>query len=226
MSDDSAKVAQLTTELAAEKAKTAQLESLVAALKKAAASGSSSVAEENVKLKGDIEAISAASTRSEKLLFSMSRERKTAKSGQRTRSSMTLKRQAVRHAEVAIVKDEVVRWLNDLLKPNPAVTTAGLFEELSTGIVLCKLILKIKPSVPLGRIHEKATLGTFYAHENVKSFLKGCDLLGMAKHDQFETQSLVGAEKNARAIVHCLLSLARLATFYGVGRFYPSAFLH
>jgi len=66
------------------------------------------------------------------------------------------------------------------------------------------------------KVHENAISGSFFAHDNVKNFLKACVSLGVSEHVLFESGALVSAEKNQRAVVHCILALAKVATKYGI----------
>jgi hypothetical protein len=96
------------------------------------------------------------------------------------------------------------------------MTKENLLDTLSSGVLLCKLILRIDPKTAMPKIHESATAGSFFAHDNVKNFLKACVTLGVSEHVLFESAALVTAEKNQRAVVHCILALAKVATKYGI----------
>lgn len=181
----------------------------------AAAEESKKLIEENVKLKAEINKMSATKSKNDKLLFSMGREHAAVASRvqKKAASSVTMKRMQFRANEVKILLEEVVRWLNGLVTlPNP-MTTANVMTVLETGSVLCTLIRRIKPAMTtaLGKVHEKAPAGSFFAHDNVKAFLTVCTTMGVPAHAIFETNDLVGTPKNVRGVVHCILALAKVA---------------
>jgi hypothetical protein len=65
------------------------------------------------------------------------------------------------------------------------------------------------------RVHENATGGSFFAHENVHAFLKACSHLGVPPFSLFDSSALTGVTKDTRAVVHTLLRLAKAAMALG-----------
>ncbi len=176
--------------------------------------------EENVRLKSEVKKLSETKQKNTALLFSMGREHAsaTARLAKKASVSVTMKRLQYRAHEVQILQDELVRWLNGLLSGSAGggvlatpLTTQTLLDTLSTGSVLCGLIKRINPKYALGKVHEKAPPGSFFCHDNVKAFLGACTAMGVPAHALFETNDLVGSTKNTRAVVHCILSLAKAA---------------
>ena len=76
-----------------------------------------------------------------------------------------------------------------------------------------RLVQKISPDVTksMGRVHDNAKPGSFFSHENVQAFLRASTLLGVLPHSLFESNALVAAQKDVRAVVLCILSLARVS---------------
>jgi uncharacterized protein YdeI (YjbR/CyaY-like superfamily) len=195
--DPYVKIADLEKDLAQALARIKELEDLLAGLKSVSTSKDipaemTKLVEENVKLKAELSRISSQTKKHEKILFSMTRNNATTKKGF---GAYTLKRNQLRSAEVWILTEEVVRWLNPIL--NLSMTKENLLDTLSSGVLLCKLILRIDPKTAMPKIHESATAGSFFAHDNVKNFLKACVTLGVSEHVLFESAALVTAEKKS-----------------------------
>jgi len=213
--DPYVRIADLEKDLAQALARVKELEELLSGFKSSSNAKDipaemAKLVEENVKLKAELSRISSQGKKNEKILFSMTRNNATKKGF----GSYTLKRNQLRSAEAWILTEEVVRWLNPIL--NLTMTKENLLDTLSSGVLLCKLIQRIDPKLPMPKIHESATAGSFFAHDNVKNFLKACVSLGVSEHVLFDSGALVSAEKNQRAVVHCILALAKVATKYGI----------
>jgi hypothetical protein len=114
--------------------------------------------------------------------------------------------------EVKILQDEVVRWLNGLLQPAAPLTTANFLDALSTGVLLCQLLRRLHASLAAAikdkKVHEKAAAGSFFAHDNVQVFLNAVASVGVPAHGLFETNDLVGVNKNPRSPSSPLLESA------------------
>jgi hypothetical protein len=106
------------------------------------------------------------------------------------------------------LEEQAQRWIE-------AVTgekfPADFQTSLKDGIILCNLVNKIRPGIvpQIGR--QKAP---FVYMENIGRFLKACDALGVAKHDQFMTVDLYEA-KNMNQVVTCIHALGRQAKKLG-----------
>jgi len=213
--DPYVKISELEKDLAQALARVKELEDLLSGMKSASSAKDvpaemAKLVEENVKLKAELSRISSQGKKHEKILFSMTRSNATKKGF----GAYTLKRNQLRSDEAWILTEEVVRWLNPIL--NLSMTKENLLDTLSSGVLLCKLIIRIDPKLSMPKIHENAISGSFFAHDNVKNFLKACVSLGVSQHVLFESGALVSAEKNQRAVVHCILALAKVATKYGI----------
>jgi len=69
----------------------------------------------------------------------------------------------------------------------------------------------------MGKIHtEKTQTGHFFALDNVRNFLMACQTLGVPKHALFESSAVVGPDYDSRSVVHGILSLAKVATKFGI----------
>jgi len=80
-----------------------------------------------------------------------------------------------------------------------------LQEELKSGVVLCKMMLAVNPgSIPA----PKTSKMPFIQMENIASYLNGCQAMGLAVPDQFQTVDLFEG-KNMGAVVQNLEAFAR-----------------
>jgi len=196
--DPYVRIADLEKDLAQALARVKELEELLSGFKSSSNAKDipaemAKLVEENVKLKAELSRISSQGKKNEKILFSMTRNNATKKGF----GSYTLKRNQLRSAEAWILTEEVVRWLNPIL--NLTMTKENLLDTLSSGVLLCKLIQRIDPKLPMPKIHESATAGSFFAHDNVKNFLKACVSLGVSEHVLFDSGALVSAEKKSKS---------------------------
>jgi hypothetical protein len=149
--------------------------------------------------------------------------------------STTMKRITFRQEEVRVLKEEVTLWISRVLAIS--LNNDSLLDELSDGIVLCRLVIKVSPDVvkTMGRVHENAKPGSFFSHENVQSFLKvgsslclqtrlhslcrqACTQLGVVPYALFESNALIAAQKDTRAVVLCVLALARVSVWFAFHR--------
>ncbi|BFZ15246.1 hypothetical protein BsWGS_18285 [Bradybaena similaris] len=83
---------------------------------------------------------------------------------------------------------------------------------LKDGVILCKLINKIKPGI----INKKLNTSKmpFLQMENVSNFLEACDKLGISKTDQFQTVDLYD-KVNMVQVVNCIYAMGRKAPKVG-----------
>ncbi|BFZ15253.1 hypothetical protein BsWGS_18292 [Bradybaena similaris] len=83
---------------------------------------------------------------------------------------------------------------------------------LKDGVILCKLINKIKPGI----INKKLNTSKmpFLQMENVSNFLEACDKLGISKTDQFQTVDLYD-KVNMVQVVNCIYAIGRKAPKVG-----------
>jgi hypothetical protein len=107
-------------------------------------------------------------------------------------------------------------------------TITDLHQSLKDGVILCKLVNKIRPntirkinppkSAFMMMVRLPRTAGAFALvlilclslKENIGSFLKSCQAFGINKVDQFMTVDLFEA-KNMNQVIHCIHALARAA---------------
>jgi len=87
---------------------------------------------------------------------------------------------------------------------------------LKSGVILCKLVNKLKPKTIKG-INHKAKM-PFHCMENITKFLNGCRALGIPEHSMFSTVDLYEA-KNMTAVLLTLDNLLRQVS----GRTEPTA---
>jgi len=142
------------------------------------------------------------------MLFTMSRGQ-SKKMGQ-----FTLKRQQNRSEEVRVLLEEVALWLNKTLDLNLPIG-AAMLDELMSGVILCNLMKRIKSDMNIGKVRENAAPGSFYAHDNIQAFLKGCAQLGVPTFLLFDSSALL-SKRDIRVVVYCILRLAKIATQYGI----------
>ncbi|CAG5120642.1 unnamed protein product [Candidula unifasciata] len=83
---------------------------------------------------------------------------------------------------------------------------------LKNGVILCKLINKIKPGI----MNKKLNTSTmpFLQMENVSNFLEACEKLGISKTDLFQTVDLYD-KINMVQVVNCIYALGRKAPKVG-----------
>ncbi|XXQ36119.1 Calponin-homology (CH) domain-containing protein [Plasmodiophora brassicae] len=84
---------------------------------------------------------------------------------------------------------------------------AGFQESLKSGVILCKLLNRIKPGT-VSRINTQSM--PFMQRENISYFLNGCRDLGMRNTDLFDTQDLY-ENKNIVHVIDSVFSLAAVA---------------
>ena len=95
------------------------------------------------------------------------------------------------------------RWLHAVLGD----ACDDLYESLKSGVQLCTLLNKIRPAT-IKKINKTSI--AFMQMENIKNYLDGCKLLGMADRDLFVTVDLY-ERKNIPQVAHSVLELGKLA---------------
>ena len=83
-----------------------------------------------------------------------------------------------------------------------------LFDALQTGVLLCQLALAIDTSLSL-RYKQGAQVGSFFARDNINSFLNVAEQWGVLRSQLFEVDDLV-LRKNDRGVVNSLLDITRV----------------
>eukprot|EP00343_Euplotes_focardii_P006787 CAMPEP_0205823172 /NCGR_PEP_ID=MMETSP0206-20130828/15434_1 /ASSEMBLY_ACC=CAM_ASM_000279 /TAXON_ID=36767 /ORGANISM="Euplotes focardii, Strain TN1" /LENGTH=192 /DNA_ID=CAMNT_0053120103 /DNA_START=5 /DNA_END=583 /DNA_ORIENTATION=+ len=99
------------------------------------------------------------------------------------------------------LEDEVKQWIQGVT--GTAINDPE--EDLKSGIVLCDLLNKIKPST-VGKVNRGRM--PFLLMENINSFLLGCKALGVPDTDLFMTVDLFEG-KNMNQVVQCIHALGR-----------------
>lgn len=124
--------------------------------------------------------------------------------------------------------EDLAEWLTRILNVNVVVDT--FMDSLSNGVLLCKLAQLIqakavecqragnlKDNVPQRKIkcRENATPESFFARDNVATFLSWCRDLGLEDTCLFETDGLV-LKRSPQNVLVCIYELARLASRLGI----------
>lgn len=107
---------------------------------------------------------------------------------------------------VAQLARELRTWMEAILGES---VRGEFFTSLQDGRLLCELIQKIEPKFDLS-VHQNARSGSFYARDNVSSFVTACGKFGVPEVERFLPNDLIVRE-NLKAVVNCLLSLSRRA---------------
>ena len=120
-----------------------------------------------------------------------------------------------------IIKEDVCRWLSNLLKEK--INSETFWLKLDTGTLLCRLANLIHHAArrkkhPLSitgiKYNEKASQDSFSARDNTSNFISWCRQLGVEEAVIFESEGLV-LHKDEKRVILCLLGVARFAE--GVG---------
>jgi len=95
-------------------------------------------------------------------------------------------------------------WMEKVLGDSYSVQ-GNFHDSLKSGVMLCKLMNAVNNNV----IHKIGTGNApFVQMENIGSYLKACQQLGLAQHDLFQTVDLYEA-KNMGQVVNNILALKR-----------------
>lgn len=131
--------------------------------------------------------------------------------------------------------EDVAEWISKLMKVK--VTPTNFLDELDTGVIILKLAQKIQkhslafieekqrrkpvgvrlnlkslPNIPK-TAHVNAKKETFFARDNVATFLKWARDIGIIEAELFETDGLV-MHKQLKNVVLTFLALARVGARY------------
>jgi len=100
------------------------------------------------------------------------------------------------------LESEAKSWITSQTGEN----VSGDFQQaLKSGVILCKLMNKVYPG-KVTKIQNGAM--PFVQMENISSYLKACQSVGLANHDLFQTVDLFEA-KNMNQVVNNILALKR-----------------
>ncbi|XP_038065711.1 growth arrest-specific protein 2-like [Patiria miniata] len=135
-----------------------------------------------------------------------------------------------RGAEESLIplQEDLAEWLTRVL--GEKTTTTGLMDSIANGVLLCKLAQLIQDKAvecqragkAIGKMPSKkikyrqnAVAASFFARDNVATFLSWCRGIGLEDTCLFETEGLV-LQKTPQNVLVCLYELARLAGRYGI----------
>ncbi|XP_067650040.1 GAS2-like protein 2B [Haliotis asinina] len=133
------------------------------------------------------------------------------------------------------MKEDLAEWFHALYKID--ITAENFFEELETGVLLCRHANEVVQHYRQSREHGGAVQmksyfvrdvpeagvqyrnnvkpGTFMSRDNISNFLTWCVHLGIPDVVRFETEDLV-MRKNEKSVVLCLLEVARVGAKLGM----------
>ncbi|XP_071792002.1 growth arrest-specific protein 2-like [Asterias amurensis] len=135
-----------------------------------------------------------------------------------------------RGAEESLVplKEDLSEWLTRVL--GEKITATGLVGSIANGVLLCKLAQLIQDKavecqragksigkMPVKKLkyRQNAAAESFFARDNVATFLSWCRDIGLEDTCLFETDGLV-LQKTPQNVLVCVYELARLAGRYGI----------
>ncbi|EDQ90370.1 uncharacterized protein MONBRDRAFT_32092 [Monosiga brevicollis MX1] len=137
-------------------------------------------------------------------------------------------RNRVTYDRLRAYRVDLALWLNSIF--NTQLTEANLLQELETGVLLCRLAMKLQAdsgSLTRGfasghsrrvsndpvkiRCNMSATSGSFFARDNVACFITWCQSIGVDDAVIFEPEDLV-QHKNDKNVLYCLMEIARIQT--------------
>ncbi|XP_046363571.2 mucin-5AC-like [Haliotis rufescens] len=133
------------------------------------------------------------------------------------------------------MKEDLAEWFQALYKID--INAENFFEELETGVLLCRHANEVVQHYRLSREHggvvqmksyfvrdvpeagvqyrNNVKPGTFMSRDNISNFLTWCVHLGIPDVVRFETEDLV-MRKNEKSVVLCLLEVARVGAKLGM----------
>ena len=133
------------------------------------------------------------------------------------------------------MKEDLSEWFNTLY--DVSISADNFYEGIETGVLLCQHANAVQDFIRDEHVTKNqlnsqnnaaqtldakvsfrpnATVGTFYARDNIGSFLKWCAKdLGIPDDLRFETEDLVN-RKHERNVILCLLEVARRGAKYGM----------
>lgn len=107
---------------------------------------------------------------------------------------------------------EAKEWINKFV---PCESVSYMITELPRGVILAKIAQKCGFKCQVHEVTEKEA-GCYYEVENIYSFIRFCQEIGLNKMFMFETNDLRDM-KNLRQVVYCLHALALLLKRKGIG---------
>ena len=113
-------------------------------------------------------------------------------------------------AEEAVLNqlgDEARKWIEGILgAPLPTSPEEGLHAALRDGVALCELVRKLQPGMC-----QKPSQSSkpFQQMENLATYLRACEALGVPSHDLFTTIDCF-ENRNMKAVVRNIHSLGRV----------------
>ncbi|XP_041452675.1 growth arrest-specific protein 2-like [Lytechinus variegatus] len=148
-----------------------------------------------------------------------------------TGDSLSYSKEINKSAQESLIPltEDLAEWLSRVLDVSVEVDT--LMDSLDNGVLLCKLAQliqrkaiecqrtghKIKDNVPQHKIkcRENATSESFFARDNIATFLSWCRELGLEDTCLFETDGLV-LRRSPQNVLVCIYELARLGSRLGI----------
>ncbi len=95
-------------------------------------------------------------------------------------------------------KSKITAWIHTVLDIQNN-NDIDLFEEIKSGIILCKLLNKIKPNT-INTFKESSI--AFFQRENIQKFIAGSIEIGLDKIDTFDTNDLYEKQRLSSVIKH------------------------
>jgi len=102
-------------------------------------------------------------------------------------------------------EERAAKWIEELTGED----VYDFYEALKSGIILCKLINKIKPNT-IQKINELPT--TLHQRDNIKLYLTSCEQLGLSPLDLFHISDLHDG-RNINLVAQNIYALSRMAQF-------------
>lgn len=96
-------------------------------------------------------------------------------------------------------------WIEEII--GRSLGEGTLHEALKSGVVLCEVANKVKPSICPPASKGKLP---FHQMENISAYLRACTVLGLPAHELFQTVDLF-EDKNMKAVLINLHALGRVA---------------
>lgn len=114
------------------------------------------------------------------------------------------------------LEQQATGWIQDVVGGDAAALQgvsgqSDVHEALKDGVILCKLMMAIDPSM---KIKVNASKMAFKQMENIGHFLNGCEQYGLNKVDLFQTVDLYEAQ-NMHTVILSIHSLGRKAQSKG-----------
>ncbi|XP_030843777.1 growth arrest-specific protein 2 [Strongylocentrotus purpuratus] len=148
-----------------------------------------------------------------------------------TGDSLSYSKEINKSAQKSLIPltEDLAEWLSRVLDVSVEVDT--FMDSLDNGVLLCKLAQlvqrkavecqkaghQLKDNVPQGKIkcRENATSESFFARDNIATFLSWCRELGLEDTCLFETDGLV-LRRSPQNVLVTIYELARLGSRLGI----------